>query len=98
APAKSQGSRPRRAVLVIFAVIALLVCFGILVWPLLSGGVYQLASFSRTGPSGVAAFVGSETCTGCHRTEADLWHGSQHKQAMDHATEKSVLGDFNDAN
>jgi Flp pilus assembly protein TadD len=69
-----------------------------LVWPLLSGGVYQLASFSRTGPSGVAAFVGSETCTGCHRTEADLWHGSQHKQAMDHATEKSVLGDFNDAN
>ena len=44
-----------------------------------------------------ATFVGSETCAGCHRAEAELWHTSQHKHAMDHATDKSVLGDFNDA-
>jgi predicted CXXCH cytochrome family protein len=44
-----------------------------------------------------ATFVGSETCAGCHRPEAELWRASQHKQAMDHATDKSVLGDFNDA-
>ncbi len=44
-----------------------------------------------------ATFVGSETCAGCHRAEAELWRGSQHKHAMDHATEKSVLGDFSDA-
>jgi len=44
-----------------------------------------------------AAFVGSEACAGCHQAEAKLWHGSQHKHAMAHATEKSVLGDFNDA-
>ena len=44
-----------------------------------------------------ATFAGSETCAGCHRAEAELWHGSQHKHAMDHATEKSVLGDFSDA-
>ena len=44
-----------------------------------------------------ATFVGSETCAGCHQAEAKLWHGSHHEQAMDHATEKSVLGDFNDA-
>jgi predicted CXXCH cytochrome family protein len=44
-----------------------------------------------------ATFVGSETCAGCHRPEGELWHTSQHKQAMDHATDKSVLGDFNDA-
>ena len=44
-----------------------------------------------------AEFVGSETCSGCHRVEAALWRDSQHKHAMDHATEKSVLGDFNDA-
>ena len=43
-----------------------------------------------------ATFVGSETCAGCHRAEAELWRGSQHKHAMDHATEKSVLGDFSD--
>ena len=54
-------------------------------------------------PSGISAaelpavFVGSETCAGCHQAEAELWRASQHKQAMDHATEKSVLGDFSDA-
>ena len=45
----------------------------------------------------VATFVSSETCAGCHRAEAELWHTSQHKHAMDHATDKSVLGDFSDA-
>ena len=45
----------------------------------------------------VATFVGSETCAGCHQAEAQLWQGSHHQQAMDHATEKSVLGDFEDA-
>jgi len=44
-----------------------------------------------------ATYVGSETCAGCHQTEAKLWHGSHHEQAMDYATEKSVLGNFNDA-
>src|SRR5262249_36660719 len=44
-----------------------------------------------------AAFVGSEACAGCHRSEAELWRRSQHKHAMDHATDKSVLGVFNDA-
>jgi len=44
-----------------------------------------------------AEFVGSETCAGCHRAESALWRDSQHKLAMDHATEKTVLGDFSDA-
>lgn len=43
-----------------------------------------------------ATYVGSETCAGCHRGEADLWRRSQHKHAMDHATEKSVLGKFDE--
>src|SRR5262249_11374827 len=41
-----------------------------------------------------ATYVGSQTCAGCHRAEAQLWHSSQHKHAMDHASEKTVLGDF----
>ena len=45
----------------------------------------------------VANFVGSDTCAGCHATEAKLWDRSQHKAAMQHATVKTVLGDFNDA-
>ena len=52
--------------------------------------------FTRSPPpeAGELAFVGSETCAGCHQPEAGLWRTSQHKHAMDHATEKSVLGDF----
>jgi predicted CXXCH cytochrome family protein len=42
-------------------------------------------------------FVGSETCAQCHPAEAKLWRVSQHKLAMAHATDASVLGDFNDA-
>ncbi|MGB9042906.1 MAG: tetratricopeptide repeat protein [Pseudolabrys sp.] len=64
-------------------------CFGVISWPLLSS--------RRAEPPAAAAFVGSEACAGCHRAETDLWRASQHRQAMDHATEKSVLGDFNDA-
>jgi tetratricopeptide (TPR) repeat protein len=42
-------------------------------------------------------FTKGESCIECHRIEYDLWHGSDHDLAMAHATEESVLGDFNDA-
>jgi predicted CXXCH cytochrome family protein len=51
----------------------------------------------ENGKAASATFVGSETCAGCHQAEARLWRSSQHKHAMDHATEKTVLGNFNDA-
>jgi predicted CXXCH cytochrome family protein len=54
-------------------------------------------SSSEAPASSVATFVGSVTCAGCHRAEAGLWRGSQHKLAMQPATSQSVLGDFNDA-
>lgn len=44
-----------------------------------------------------AQYVGRETCLKCHQPQYDLWHGSDHDRAMDYATEKTVLGDFNDA-
>jgi predicted CXXCH cytochrome family protein len=64
-----------------------------------TGFGYGLLNGSAAGaaPATAATFVGSETCAGCHRAEADLWHGSQHSAAMQHATEKTVLGDFGDA-
>jgi predicted CXXCH cytochrome family protein len=48
-------------------------------------------------PGTEATFVGSETCAGCHKAQAELWQGSQHQLAMAHATDKSVLGNFSDA-
>ena len=63
-----------------------------------------LATFRVDRPAGARAeetaplaYVGSEACAGCHEAEARLWRGSHHERAMDHATEKSVLGDFSGA-
>ena len=67
----------------------------------LAGGIsYQMwiDGKQRYDVAGEAAstFVGSETCAGCHQAQSTLWQTSQHKHAMAHATEKSVLGDFSD--
>ena len=59
---------------------------------LFSGG----ESGSESGVASPATFVGSETCSGCHQAEAKLWNASQHKAAMQHATDRTVLGDFDD--
>ncbi len=77
---------------------ATVIVLGALTFQFLIGGSYN-APFGgpRSDAIAAAAFVGSETCTGCHRVEAELWRTSQHKLAMQHATDKSVLGDFADA-
>lgn len=72
--------------------LALVFALGLVFW-LLSGN----GSLPAAQDHSVVAFVGSETCAGCHQTEAKLWNASQHKLAMQHATDKTVLGNFNDA-
>ena len=44
-----------------------------------------------------ATYVGSQSCARCHAAESQAWQASQHAVAMQHATERAVLGDFNDA-
>ncbi|MEH6648489.1 MAG: multiheme c-type cytochrome [Motiliproteus sp.] len=39
-------------------------------------------------------FVGSTSCTECHQQQNKQWQGSHHQQAMQHASEQSVLGRF----
>jgi predicted CXXCH cytochrome family protein len=80
-------------VLIAAAAVVALVLAGGLAFQLSVGGWRDALRGAAAEPT----FVGSETCAGCHRAEADLWRSSQHKHAMDHATEKSVLGDFSDA-
>jgi predicted CXXCH cytochrome family protein len=41
-----------------------------------------------------AAFVGAQTCAGCHMAQFDAWKGSHHALAMQPATTTTVLGDF----
>lgn len=42
-------------------------------------------------------FVGAKACAGCHAAASSDWQGSQHAKAMQHATQATVLGDFNNA-
>ncbi|QGJ70793.1 TPR repeat-containing protein YrrB [Planctomycetales bacterium 10988] len=48
-------------------------------------------------PQTQAQFVGRKSCVECHAEINQAWEGSQHDQAMEVATEQTVLGDFNDA-
>jgi predicted CXXCH cytochrome family protein len=92
APVSKTGLPARTAWMAafVFLLIGLLAGFGFL---LVRGG-----GWAGSAPGGsAAAFVGSETCAGCHQTQAQLWRSSHHKQAMQHASDHTVLGDFNDA-
>jgi Flp pilus assembly protein TadD len=44
-----------------------------------------------------AIYVGRESCRECHENAMRLFEGSHHDLAMDHATETTVLGDFEDS-
>ena len=48
-------------------------------------------------PGTVPGHVGSQTCSGCHESEARAWTGSHHAWAWTQPGETTVLGDFDDA-
>ena len=48
-------------------------------------------------PLAAAAFVGTQTCAGCHTAQFEAWKGSHHALAMQPAETATVLGDFSDA-
>ncbi len=55
---------------------------------------------SRTVPVTLetgATFVGSDACADCHEEEYEAWIGSDHDRATELASDRTVLGDFNDA-
>jgi hypothetical protein len=93
APGKSASAlaATRSIWIAMAAVAAAVFAFGAVLY-LLDGTRPSL----KTNPA-VASFVGSETCAGCHQAEAKLWNASQHKAAMQHATDYTVLGNFNAA-
>lgn len=53
------------------------------------------AVLASAGPA-EPRFVGGAQCAACHAEEATRWTGSHHDLAMQHASEETVLGDFDD--
>jgi hypothetical protein len=71
--------------------------FRLLVPALLVGCAPKPAPDPAPAMPPAAAFVGRQTCAGCHGQEDRLWQGSHHDLAMQEATPASVLGDFDGA-
>jgi predicted CXXCH cytochrome family protein len=46
---------------------------------------------------GDARYVGKESCVACHSQETELFTGSHHDLAMQHANKETILGDFDNA-
>jgi tetratricopeptide (TPR) repeat protein len=62
---------------------------------LLGAGAVVLGDWYSSVPDNVqASYVGRQSCVKCHQTQAKLYEGSHHDQAMDLATADTVLGDF----
>ncbi len=57
----------------------------------------QFTDQEGRGLSGGPMYVGKELCIECHKVQYELWKGSDHDLAMDHATDSTVLGDFENA-
>lgn len=49
---------------------------------------------SRPAPDSGPYYTGRASCIECHKKEDDLWVGSHHDLAMDTASAKTVLGNF----
>ncbi len=78
------------------AVAVLLIAVGFVV-AIFNNGFRMTLGSDAAQPAAEPSFVGSKACAQCHQAEARLWLASQHAHAMDHATDKTVLGDFSDA-
>jgi predicted CXXCH cytochrome family protein len=48
-------------------------------------------------PAHAATYAGSDNCKSCHEKEYSLWKSSHHYQAMQVASDETVLGDFSDS-
>ena len=76
--------------------VGLLAVLGAVV--LFNGGCGREAEVMTEAPTvdiaAKASFVGRESCIRCHENENRMWEGSHHDLAMQEATERTVLGDF----
>jgi tetratricopeptide (TPR) repeat protein len=81
--------RPTTAALAAGAAFAVLIGFAGL-W----AGIVRSA---RMRAQREATYVGEAACASCHREVAARWRGSHHAQAMQPASDSTVIADFDDA-
>jgi len=57
----------------------------------------QLYSDKSEVDPNTVEFIGKDRCIDCHKIEYDLWEESDHRKAMEIASDSSILGDFNNS-
>lgn len=71
-------------------------CRGVAVaWTSLAVVICTACGSGTQEPPESASFVGRHACAPCHELELAAYTGSYHDLAMDHASEVTVVGDFN---
>jgi len=93
--APSRRHRRRIAALLV-AVAALVITIGLVV-AVFNADLRAMLSAGSAQTAAAPSFVGSEACAQCHPAEAKGWRDSQHAHAMQHASSKTVRGDFANA-
>jgi len=92
------GREPQHGLLSRWGWIALaLTAVGLLLASWSLSGVGRSAAPAGTLPAAAsqAHYVGGQACASCHTAEFKDWTGSHHDLAMQHVSDQSVLGDFN---
>jgi Flp pilus assembly protein TadD len=99
AAANKSGREPQHGLLSRWGWIALaLTAVGLLLvsWGLLGVGKTEAATGTpAAAAASQARYVGGQTCASCHAAAFKDWTGSHHELAMQHVSDQSVLGDFN---
>ena len=90
---KEGPGRPSCSVLLFIGVVAA-IATGMFLWRW-NAGHSRVPPDSQTTSS--PNYVGEAVCAGCHAKEAEAWSGSHHALAMQRSNDKTVLGNFNDA-
>ncbi len=91
---KSSGSKIR----IILLGVASVISAGIIIY--LAFHRQPKTSDTTARPAGTvkaATYVGAATCKDCHEAAYNAWRGSHHDLAMQEASDKSVLGNFDNS-
>jgi len=60
-------------------------------------GFWMPKNPQRVALAAAPTYIGSAACVACHAAEVNAWKGSHHERAMQHADDKTVLGNFANA-
>ncbi|MBC8315218.1 MAG: tetratricopeptide repeat protein [Bacteroidales bacterium] len=76
--------------------ITLLILLYIIGWATSCGDGPSQTGSNATTAEDTLTYVGREACKRCHEKQYELYIGSDHDMAMDHADSSTVLGNFDD--